>query len=65
MNSFLMTEAVGDFCCWRALSVFWACLSGCNSDGCSSFCYKGLERGTIWKPTRAGSSTLQSLRPLL
>lgn len=65
MNSFLMTLALGDFCSLRALVVFWADLPGCNSDGCSSFCYKGLERGTVWKPARAGSSILQSLRPLL
>lgn len=65
MNSFLMTLEVGDFCCLRALSVLWAGFSGCYLDGCSSFCYKGLERGTVWKPTRAGSSILQGLRPWL
>lgn len=65
MNSFLMILEVGDFCCLRALPVFWAGLSGCNVDGCSSFCYKGTERGTVWKPTRAGSSIPESLRPFL
>lgn len=45
MNSLLMTLAVGDFCCQRALSVFWAGPFGCSSDGCSSFCYKGWKEG--------------------
>lgn len=45
MNSFLMIMEVGDFCCLRALPVFWAGLSGCNADGCSSFCCMARKEG--------------------